>query len=559
VRLFLSVLVGFFIILILVLLVLLQYTVTQAEESAWATFNLTADRAARDLRELPDPFHRDAVGERLNALMTRYELAGVSVRWTDGTSKLAGYRGPGTDTIQRAIPGAIVQMYVNTAALHVMKRRFVWTSIIALVACSAGTLLLVFYVRGILRPVEELLDHARELDGGPADHDETTYLIETFRTSIARLREQEVELKRLHEMEKTRADELQILTATLTRNLTSGFIAIGPDARIVDVNVAAREILELGLDRNFAGRPLDDALGETAFARVVSSALASRRSMNRQEVDLEGTESARKTIGITTVPLFSDADRFLGMLVLFTDLTRVRDLESRLRETQRLAELGEISAGIAHEFRNALSTILGYLKLARRATLPAEVDTRIKGAEAEAVELSRTVDGLLGFAKPVKITPARLDVAALTREIAERLVKETTGVALHFDGDSLEVDGDASLLGRVIENIIRNSLESIHQKGTDGHIVITARQLSRPTLTFRDDGQGVDPAVASRLFLPFQSTKASGAGLGLALARKIIVLHGGDIRLTGEPGEGATVTIEFAQQLDVESGSQVLQ
>jgi signal transduction histidine kinase len=559
VRLFISVLVGFFIILILVLLVLLQFTVSQVEETSWETFNLSADRAARDLRDLHDPFDRDAVGEQLNALMRRYDLAGVSVRWADGSSRIAGYRGPGTDTIERAIPGARVMFYVNAASLHVLKRRLVYTSIITLVACSLGTILLIFYVRTILRPVEEMLDHARELDGGPAGDDETTYLIETFRTSIARLREQEGELKRLHEVEKARADELQILTATLTRNLTSGFIAIGPDGRIVDANVAAREILAMPVDKTLAGFPLVEALGATRFAEVVAWALEAHRSVSREEVEIEDPDGTRKTVGITTVPLFSDEGRFLGMLVLFTDLTRIRDLESRLRETQRLAELGEISAGIAHEFRNALSTILGYLKLARRGPLPQEVETRIVRAEAEAIELSRTVDGLLGFAKPVQLVVSTLDVAQLAKDIATRLVAESNGTVVEFSGGPLEIEGDASLLGRVIENIIRNSLDSIQQKGVAGRIDISTRVSPRPTLMVRDNGVGIDPAIATRMFLPFQTTKTSGAGLGLALARKIVVLHGGDIRVTGEPGEGATVTIEFAATFEAELTTKVLQ
>jgi len=103
---------------------------------------------------------------------------------------------------------------------------------------------------------------------------------------------------------------------------------------------------------------------------------------------------------------------------------------------------------------------------------------------------------------------------------------------------------DRAILSRAIENIIRNAVESVKQKG-DGSVRITLRNAPAPRIEVADDGAGLDPAEVAKLFLPFQSRRPGGFGLGLALARKIVLTHGGNLTLTGEPGRGATATIEL--------------
>jgi len=247
-------------------------------------------------------------------------------------------------------------------------------------------------------------------------------------------------------------------------------------------------------------------------------------------------------VGVTTVPLLTEEGAFFGMLALFTDVSEVRRLEARLRDVQTLADLGEMSAGIAHEFRNALSTILGYLKLARRQELPGEAVGRIRSAEEEANLLAGAVDALLKFARPLPIERQRIELGELVASIVSRL--EAPDVRFALDIQPVPVDADPLALRSAIENLLRNAVDSVRQNG-GGTVAVEVKADPDPRLVIRDDGVGVNPEDVPRLFLPFQSQKPNGIGLGLPLAKKIVLLHGGTIAMTGAPGTGATVTVNL--------------
>jgi len=480
----------------------------------------------------------------LISLRTRYGFAGVELK--DGRAASSGETGADTIAIRRALPRGSITFYFDAASIRAAQRRAFWISVISLAAALAATGLLLSYVPRVLRPFEEMLDDARKLDRQPEIGDEASYLIETFRQTIARLQAQEGELKRLHDAEKTRADELQSITSTLTRNLGSGFIAFAEDGTVVDVNAAGREILHLPAEGSVAGRPISALLGDSELARVLEAAVRERTPLVRREVELpDGEAHAAQIIGLTTIPLSSDSGRFLGTLALFTDLTEVRRLESRVRGMQSLADLGVMSGGIAHEFRNSLATIIGYLKLAQRQATAEEMSQRVEKAHDESLTLSKTVDALLSFVRPMAPSMRRLDLLPLVRDIAGRIAEEHGNVRVNVPEGEMVVDGDPDLLRRVIENLLRNAAEAIDATGRGGTIDVAAEPGPPPRLVIADDGCGIDDVRLDSLFVPFQTSKASGLGLGLALARKIVLLHGGDLRLTLRKGGGAVATVEM--------------
>jgi signal transduction histidine kinase len=537
VKLFLGTLIGFLVTLTLILITLLESSVRQAEEIIWENWNQIAISVADSLPPHGEPA---SLSEQLVFTRAKNNVAGVKVADTMGRSVSSGFLGPGTEKISMRRGLRTVTVAFDASRIQSLRRRALYAATITFTGAVISALLLLVYLPRMIRPVEELLDHAREFRERQEHEDETNYLIETFRNSIATLRSQEEELKRLHEAEKRRADDLERVTATLTRSLTAGFIAIDPTGVVVDVNAAGREILALAGLTIETGAPLP-VEPRHAFATVVRDAFETRTPLSREEIELRD-DDRDLVIGLTTVPLSTATESFLGMLVLFSDLTEVRRLEHRVRDTHTLAELGQISAGIAHEFRNSLSTILGYIKLGRREA-PPEIDARLKAVEEEAGLLSRAVDGLLAFARPVKLELQRFDVAKIAGEIAERLDAGDGAPAFQVELERLEVTGDPALMSRAIENIVRNAIEAVRatERGT-GTVSIS---IAQRTLRIADDGIGVADADVPRLFLPFQSDRPGGYGLGLALAKKIVLLHGGTIRMSGRPGAGATVTIEF--------------
>jgi signal transduction histidine kinase len=261
----------------------------------------------------------------------------------------------------------------------------------------------------------------------------------------------------------------------------------------------------------------------------------------------------KKVIGLTTVPLISEEHKFLGTLALFTDLTPLRDLELRLRETQSLADLGEISGGIAHEFRNSLAAILGYLRLARRTELPPDGERAVANAERESSQLAAAVDALLTYARPMRADLHEVDLNELTRDVIDRLADTWDGIELEVDGDRVVALADAALLSRAVDNLLRNAVDSVRQRGSGG-IRVSVRATPEPEIEIADDGMGIDPSEISRLFLPFQSDRPDGYGLGLPLAKKIALLHAGSLQLRGEPGKGAVATIRLPRQSSAARG-----
>jgi signal transduction histidine kinase len=539
VRLFLSVLVGFLILIVLILLGLLNDFLLRTQEAIKQERETAAEYAVVELARSFDQGDLDA---RAQEIMARRDIAGIAI---DGAAPRHWglTSGIGWQVVHRMTRFGPGSFFFDASRMADVRRRFLWTAAICLFAISAGATMLMLYLPRITRPIEELLSHASELAERGAEQEETAYLIETFRDTIERLHSQEDDLKRLHEFEKSRADELELISATLTRSLTSGFISIGAAGYMVQMNGAAREILGIPASEPVAGRSVSGVLGETELARVLERSAASGETIARQEIE-HTTPSGTITIGLAAVPLVDERSKMLGTLALFTDLTPIKTLEARVRTMQTLADVGEISAGIAHEFRNSLSTILGYLRLARREPLPSDAEARIAAAAEEANLLSAAVQRLLAFGRPMRLHVESVDLGELSRATVERLREPASDVEFVFTGDAPVVEGDRALIARALENIVRNAIEALAGRDS-GKRVEVQFSSDPPGVTVIDNGSGLDPAAAARLFLPFQSEKPGGFGLGLSLSRKIMLLHGGDVELRGAPGEGAAVTLSF--------------
>ena len=540
VRLFFGALVGFLTFLILLLLILLQGFLNHARDTTSANWSNAVQATSNEIMRSNLLAEIGSAQPQLALLIDRYNMAGITVKQRGRTIIVgAPPASAHVETFSRTIQGSTLTFVFDSSQLDNYTTTYRATATISILATIAAALLLGFYLPRITRPIEEMLDAAEQIEKREPGRDEQQYLLETFHKTIATLKAQEADLVRMHDAQKSRADDLERVTAALTRSLASGFLAVDPNGSIVEVNTAAREILHYD---GAAGVPIETAFGGNEFSDALRRAVGERVGLTRVEVQL-GADREKQIIGLTTVPLIGEQQQFLGVLALFTDLTHIRDLESRVREMQTLADLGEISAGIAHEFRNSLGAILGYLRLARREELPARPLNSIERAENEATQLSSAVDSLLAFARPMKLMTSDVDLLETAIEVAEKIEKPS-GVRIECGGEHVVVEADRALLIRAVDNLVRNAVDSTKEKG-GGTVRVTVGADPRPIVTVEDDGIGIDPADVPRLLLPFQSEKATGYGLGLPLSRKIALLHGATLTLTGTPGKGATATIEF--------------
>ena len=543
VRLFLTGLVGFLVILIFMLLLLLRANLSRTEDSLHRSQQMIADVAAESVNRssagIPD---QEA---QLLFLRARFNISGLEIDRHDGRRVFSGARSGQFDEVTRLVGPGALRLRFDSTQRREARRDFLLTAAICIAAASLGGTLLLFYLPRITRPIEAMLDHAREL-GVPGDQEETAYLIDTFRNSIATLKTQELELKRLHDREKTRADDLQRVTASLTRSLTSGLIAVDSGGLILEMNSAGREILRIDSAVVVNGRSLEEIVPLTGFREALQTSFRHQSAVSRLEIEDVHPGGDQVIIGLTTVPLRNDLEAFLGFLALFTDLTPIRSLETRVQDMTTLAQLGEISAGIAHEFRSSLSTILGYTRLARKGGVGEVAEGRLVSAEKEASLLLQAIERLLAFARPVQLHTEPLDLRELVDEQVRQFNEMAPDVPVTLSGPSVIIAGDRVLLSRAIENLLRNAVDAVRQKAEGGGVQVAIAVAPVPTLTITDQGVGFEPSETARLFLPFQSNKPNGFGMGLPLAKKIVLVHGGTIRLQGRPNEGAVAIVEFA-------------
>ena len=262
--------------------------------------------------------------------------------------------------------------------------------------------------------------------------------------------------------------------------------------------------------------------------------------MVRRTVRIAGS-TAGTHLGVTVSPIRDETDRAYGAICLFADLSEIMDLEDRLRLKDSLARLGELTAGIAHEFRNGLATIHGYARLMDLERLPEDFRPYITGIRSETEALGQIVTNFLNFAKPAQLTLGVVDMAAIVDRAADdiRSDVQTRGGELTINVPFGRVEGDDVLLRQAVSNLFRNALEAC----VDGQVTpkIAAegsidREHNQLRVAITDNGPGIPPATAERMFRPFFTTKARGTGLGLALVQKIIVTHNGRVGAVAHNG-----------------------
>jgi signal transduction histidine kinase len=222
--------------------------------------------------------------------------------------------------------------------------------------------------------------------------------------------------------------------------------------------------------------------------------------------------------------------------------------QAELLEANRLASIGQVASGVAHEINNPLGVIVGYVKLLRREPAFAERD-ELRIIDDEAHQCQTIVAGLLDLARPVRLHRDDVELGQLAREAAARLDEtgRAEGVTIRFrDGDPVRISADEGRLRQIVLNLVGNALEAARDAGATAPEVELSWETrdGRAALHIDDRGPGVNREVRARLFEPFFTTRARGHGLGLAIARTLARAHGGDVELGDRAdGPGARATL----------------
>ena len=368
-----------------------------------------------------------------------------------------------------------------------------------------------------------------------------------------------------HEL-RTTADELRrtrLDTSQIIESMNSGLVTIDLEGRITKANQAASRILGVGTGAAL-GRPINEVLCDICPDMVAKmmGALLDGTEDKRAEVDV--SNNGRKIpLGVSVSPMGDNEGRRGGVVCVFQDLTEVKSMEEKVRLADRMAALGELSAGIAHEIKTPLASICGSVEMLRDA-LPKEGEDRklVDLVVKESERLRNIIDHFLQFARS---RPARIRRVALGAVLGEVVCmvrnhpRFTDGMAIDLEVDEKTgIAADEESVKQVFYNLAANAVEAM---GPSGRLEITAEpEVETPLgrfvrIVFKDDGEGMDAEMQAQAFRPFYTGKRSGTGLGLAIVARIVEEHGGTIEMESTQGQGTTVSVCLPCEIDEERAS----
>ena len=336
------------------------------------------------------------------------------------------------------------------------------------------------------------------------------------------------------------AADLLSLHQDIVRSLSSGLITTSTEGAVLTANHAAAEILRTSPSL-LVGRPID-----SIFPGLANQLVDVTRELRRGDLTVP-TVDDDLTIGVTVSPLRDPNDRVVGRVINFQDLTDLRRLEAHARRAERMATVGQLAAGVAHEIRNPMASISGSIELLRQSPQTSEDDRALMTiVHREVQRLNGLIGDLLDYANPRAKQPVDFDLGSLVEETVQVARGDQNFADVELTADVLDkpltIYADPAKLRQVVWNLIRNAADAA--SGGGKHVRVEAcREGDGAMVSVADDGPGIPDQLLGRIFDPFVTTKQKGTGLGLATCHAIVVEHGGRIDVETGQGKGTKMVV----------------
>jgi len=342
---------------------------------------------------------------------------------------------------------------------------------------------------------------------------------------------------------------LQRLTEHIVSSIRSGLITTDLEGRIAVFNAAAGELT--GRDpRDTIDKPIQSLFGESFWNLVLNADLLRNARPLRHEQWISLPGGARHFLGFSASPLMDQDRNLLGYIISFQDLTEIVRLEDEVRVKDRMAAIGRMAAGIAHEIRNPLTAMRGSVELLRsHARLPEKDERLLNILIRESDRLNKFIEDFLNFARPkvyakqwIDLVPVLRDSVALLRNSPE--IRDKYAVSLEADAQEICVLGSADQLNQVFWNLAQNAVRAM-PNGGNLNISIKKIPSESAQVVFQDTGIGMSREEQEQVFQPFRPGFAGGLGLGLSIIFQIMEDHRGKISFESEKGKGTKVILGF--------------
>jgi two-component system sensor histidine kinase AtoS len=473
---------------------------------------------------------------------------------------------------------AVFALAPDTAVVY---RPFLLTAFV--VTLFVSLVCIAWLLRGLLRPYSQLVGEAKR---APVAHsgkaqNEAAFVLETFQSVIAQLQEQQLELKRLSDQASQRAASAERFSDRIVASMPTGLIAFDAAGNTTLTNAPAR-----GLLANQLGAPGEHFravfASVPALAEMVEACLSSGKVFRREEIEPINSSDPGKRFGATVAPIDpTSSSGARGALCLITDITEVTRLREQVALKRNLESLGEMSAGLAHEFKNAMAALHGYAQFLQSIDHDQRGQTAADALLQEVRNLSEMTTSFLNFARPQPLQLEEVDLDELLQECAKELAPlfnergvellntgsadaPSANLATHArrgssptvrEGATAQagtIQADTRMLRQALLNLLRNAVEAIPTDNPDRRVTIstsieTEQGKQSAAISIQDTGNGIAAADLTKIFIPFFTTKTGGHGIGLALAHRVITEHGGTLTVTNAPEGGAMFTIRLPE------------
>ncbi len=437
----------------------------------------------------------------------------------------------------------------DLAYLEDSQRLVIIIGLLAVIATVGIYLLLYRYILAPFREMKKQASRAgRQVDN--SQQSDVEIVVEEYTRIIEELKEKERQLRELNAQVQSRADSLELFNQYLLESIHSGIITTDKTGTIKTINRAAGTILEISDDSTgFIGQHYSTLLTDkTAISQWLSESLRGECNIGYQETSYVTPSGQTKKLGVSISVIVDSENNFVGASLLVNDLTETERLRTELETKNRLAALGEMAGGLAHQLRNSMGAISGYgrllkKRLARKGIQEPSFDSMIE----ETIAAEELTDRFLQFARPLAVETITVSIKEEVAEFLEscRTQEKYTGIEFveQYAADA-EVSLDPLLFRQVLGNLVDNAVNAYPDRQGKIEIHIEA-DMSEVKIHVRDFGCGIAEINRDNIFTPFFSSRPSGTGLGLPLANKIVDLHGGNLSLTSTSEQGTTFTISL--------------
>ena len=342
-------------------------------------------------------------------------------------------------------------------------------------------------------------------------------------------------------------EKLRTLSDVVFESITSGIAVLDDQGKVRSINTAARRMLSLQNNGShghppsevFRGLPIKDLLEK-----------APEGGLNRWEGHFSDEKGRERVLGLSISPL-KEPER--GHVVIFQDLTELRDMETRLRTSEKLSAIGRMAASMAHELRNPLASMSGSIQILKDGLALREDNLHLMNIVlTETERLNELVSNFLDYARPPDPRFQDVDLRDVILETVKLLEPSLAGtkikIVTRLPQEKAVLSVDVSQIRQVIMNLVRNSMEALRDRGQICISLTKEHTLEKgfSVLSVADDGDGIPEKILPEIFEPFRTTKEKGTGLGLAIVYQLVQIHKGTIDVHSEAGKGTVINIRLA-------------